>query len=253
VACEDWYPVSRDAPSTRSDSLFSPPVRKVQGRTSSESDDENDDFSKIFPKQSEYGESKKTLASQFDVDTRKKLAFEFSKYLRLLRVGLSKLYALMEIKWISSGVMDDVRAEDDYNTFSDTRDVCALVRCLALEQNTKLLVVINNQEVEVIFDTGSIFVAFGSLIHARAGYRFSNVRLHWYEDIHGNNRITGTTYHIASESISNIYRFFAFVLRNLNKANTKKENNKRKREAISERKTILRNLQLAGSEIYVFY
>jgi hypothetical protein len=117
--------------STRRDSLFSPPVGtpsvgKVQGRTSSESDDE---FSKIFPEQPEYGESKKTLASQFDADTRRKLAFEFSKYLRLLQAGLSKLYALMEIQWISPGVMDDIRAEEDYATLSDTRDVCALVRC----------------------------------------------------------------------------------------------------------------------------
>jgi hypothetical protein len=103
--------------------------------------------------------------------------------------------------------------------------------------------------VEVIFDPRSIFVAFGSLIHAGAGYTCSNIRPYWYGDIHENNRITGTTYHIASESISDIYRFFASVLKNLNKANIKKENNKRKREAISERMTILRNLQLAGSEI----
>jgi hypothetical protein len=32
-----------------------------------------------------------------------------------------------------------------------------------------------------------------------------------------------------------------------------KENNKRKREAISERMKFLRNLQLEGSEIYVIY
>ena len=141
----------------------------------------------------------------------------------------------------------------DLNESNKEKSKKSIIVMVALEQNTKLLVVIDNQEMEVIFHTGSIFVAYGSLIHAGAGYACSNVRLHWYGDIRGNNRKPGNTYHLGSESISNIYRFFASVLRNLTKAKIQKENNKRKREAISERMKFLRNLQLEGSEIYVIY
>jgi hypothetical protein len=107
------------APSRR-ESLFSPPAATIP------SESEDISYSEIFPEKA--GESTPTIASQFTTKTRTDLAFEFGKYLRDLNLGLSELYAHMEMNWISSPVMAAIRADPAYSEFSDTRDVVGLVQ-----------------------------------------------------------------------------------------------------------------------------
>jgi hypothetical protein len=84
----------------------------------------------------------------------------------------------------------------DYNLKEENAKKSAesIIGFVALQDNTRLLVVIDNIQMEVTFNTESIFIAFGTLLHAGVGYTCPNLRLHWYGDIKGNNRKPGKVF-----------------------------------------------------------
>ena len=87
-----------------------------------------------------------------------------------------------------------IHADYDLNEENAEKSAESIIGFVACQDNTRLLVVINNVQMEVTFNTGSIFVAFGTLLHAGVGYTCPNLRLHWYGDIKGNNRKPGEVY-----------------------------------------------------------
>lgn len=65
---------------------------------------------------------------------------------------------------------------------------------VALQDNTKLVVLVKNKRRVITLKRGDLFVGRGDLVHSGASYKVRNIRLHWFVDCRGNKRYLDKTY-----------------------------------------------------------
>lgn len=118
----------------------------------------------------------------------------------------------------------------DFNFKKRPREtIMSYLAILALQDDTKLVVLTENGLEIITLNRGDLFIGRGDLVHSGSEYECMNIRLHWYIDYDDNKRDLGDTYFYhestGSTTKGKYYDFFTSAENNLKLAHagTKKK------------------------------